>query len=199
MSDTATASISTSTDPAGHAGPVAGDALCRLCGYSLRGLARDAACPECHATERADRMQAASRRRRLLALLPLAGASGLLGVAAWLQPASGGVGTHEQLALPPCGWVLAMDLPCPTCGMTTAFAHAADGHLLASFFTQPLGFVLALATAVTAILSLLVLVTGAPLARPIFGLWGSRSGWWLAGIVVAAWGYKILSYKELLP
>src|SRR5690606_33691507 len=56
-----------------------------------------------------------------------AGCLGVLGLAPWLTPAAAGHGTHGQLGLPPCGWVLAMGRPCPSCGMTTAFAHAADG------------------------------------------------------------------------
>ena len=62
-----------------------------------------------------------------------------------------------------CGWITAMNLPCPTCGMTTAFAHAANGDMLASLGTQPLGFVLAIATAMSLLLGTYVAATGSRL------------------------------------
>ena len=77
-------------------------------------------------------------------------AAGPLVLAAWLEPAAAGLGTHEQLGLPACGWVAAAGIPCPSCGMTTAFAHAARGDLLGSFLVQPAGAILALAAAKSA-------------------------------------------------
>lgn len=71
----------------------------------------------------------------------------VLCIAAWLRPDSAGHGTHQQLGLFPCGWVMALNKPCPTCGMTTAFAHAADCRFGRSFLTQPMGMVLALGSA----------------------------------------------------
>ena len=93
-----------------------------------------------------------------------------------------------------------MDMPCPTCGMTTAFAHAAHGHLLKSFIAQPMGFVLALATAMTFLVCVHTAATGSRLPRVFLRLWGGsnrrvHSGWILAGMIVAAWLYKIASYK----
>jgi Na+/melibiose symporter-like transporter len=137
-------------------------------------------------------------RRRLYALPILAVSVGLLAVAAYLTPSGTGVGTHEQLGLPSCGWVIFMEVPCPTCGMTTAFSHAARGDLIASFAAQPLGCVLAVSTAVALLISLLVMVTGAPLARPLGALWGRRTGWWIAAAVLAAWIYKLLSFRGYL-
>src|SRR6185503_8103051 len=67
--------------------------------------------------------------RRLIAAVVMLGCGTVLGVAAWLTPSPTGIGTHQQLHMPQCGWIAIADLPCPTCGMTTAFAHAAHGHL----------------------------------------------------------------------
>ena len=64
-----------------------------------------------------------------------------------LTPNPHGHGTHTQLHLPSCPWPQTVGGPCPTCGMTTAFAFAADGRFLRSFLTQPCGFALALMTA----------------------------------------------------
>jgi hypothetical protein len=60
------------------------------------------------------------------------GSAAILGIGAWLTPASEGHGSHTQLGLPPCMWPIAFHRPCPTCGMTTAVAEAAHGTPVAS-------------------------------------------------------------------
>ena len=70
------------------------------------------------------------RGRRSTAALVVAFCAGVLLLAAWMEPSSRGLGTHLQLGLAPCGWVAYGGIPCPSCGMTTAFAHATDGNLL---------------------------------------------------------------------
>jgi hypothetical protein len=122
----------------------------------------------------------------------------VLGLAAWMTPSPTGIGTHSQLRLPPCGWIVMMDMPCPTCGMTTAFSHAAHGQIVASFLSQPMGCLLAIATAMTLWISLLVAVTGSPIARYFGRMCGARSAWIVAAMILVAWGYKILSYKGVL-
>ena len=82
--------------------------------------------------------------------------------------------------------------------MTTAFAHAADGHMLASLHAQPLGFLLALATAMALLVSVHVVVTGSRLGSVFARMWTWWSGWAIAGLVLAAWGYKIASYRGWL-
>ena len=54
----------------------------------------------------------------------------LLGVAAWLEPDARGRGTHRQLGLPPCTFVMLFDQPCPSCGMTTSWAHMVRGQFV---------------------------------------------------------------------
>src|ERR1051325_190260 len=77
---------------------------------------------------------------RLLAALVGVGCLGVLLVAAKLDPSPAGHGTHTQFGLPACGWAVVLGHPCPTCGMTTAFAWAVRGRLVASFLAQPMGF-----------------------------------------------------------
>lgn len=132
---------------------------------------------------------------RLIGLAVAVPALALLTLAAFLSPSSGGLGTHEQLGLPPCGWVAMMDIPCPTCGMTTAFAHAADGNLLASFRTQPMGAALALATAIACVTGFWVAATGAAVGPWLRRLWGPRTGWIVAAAIVVAWAYKIIAHR----
>jgi hypothetical protein len=133
--------------------------------------------------------------RRVIAGLVVLGGLAILSVAAWLTPSGSGVGTHEAMSLPKCGWVAIADFPCPTCGMTTAFAHAANGDFVASFLAQPVGFLLAIATAMATLVSLHIAVTGSRLERPFARLWGRHSGWILSALILAAWGFKIVSYK----
>lgn len=137
-------------------------------------------------------------RRRIAAAMVFAASAGLLGVAAWLTPEKGGMGTHLQLGLPPCGWITGLQIPCPTCGMTTAFAAAAEGNLLASLRAQPFGCLLALATAVTAVVAAQVLVTGSALGGHMVRLFGPRVGWTMLVLALLGWAYKIAAFKMSL-
>ncbi len=75
------------------------------------------------------------------------GAVGLLLMAARLKPNPLGYGTHTQIPYQgPCAMLVTTGYPCPTCGMTTAFAHTVRGQWLRAARVQPGGFVLALAT-----------------------------------------------------
>lgn len=147
----------------------------------------------------APRASDAPRTRRLIGGAVALPAAGILGIAAYLEPSPAGLGTHSQLVnLPPCGWIVTMDLPCPTCGMTTAFAHAAEGQLLAAFLTQPLGGVLAVVTAMVLLVGSYVALTGTPIAGLFGRLWSPGAAWAIGGFAAAAWIYKILSYKGIL-
>lgn len=69
-------------------------------------------------------------RVRIFVLLGGVGLLALLVTARWLTPDARGLGTHEQLGLPPCGFYLWYGLPCPSCGMTTSWAWLARGELV---------------------------------------------------------------------
>lgn len=66
----------------------------------------------------------------------------VLAVAAVLEPDPLGYGTHTQLGLPPCGFRSLTGMPCPGCGLTTAFAHAVRGDWPSALDANPLGVVL---------------------------------------------------------
>jgi len=138
--------------------------------------------------------------RRLIALIIGIGCAALLSIAAWLTPSTEGLGTHRQIiGLPPCGWIAAASIPCPTCGMTTAFAHAADGNLPASFTAQPMGAFLALASAVALLVCIYIAATGSNLGRALGRLWNRRVAWGLCAAFVAAWVVKIVAYRSSGP
>ncbi len=81
--------------------------------------------------------------RGLLLLFGL-GLFGLLGVAAWLKPDPYGLGlgTHEQLGLPPCGFREYFGIRCPSCGMTTSWSYLVRGQVLSALASNAGGTLL---------------------------------------------------------
>jgi hypothetical protein len=83
-------------------------------------------------------------RRARWGLVALAvGLAAPLVIATRLDPDPRGYGTHEQLGLPRCGFFAATGRPCPSCGMTTAFAWSVRGHWGRAWGANPAGSVLA--------------------------------------------------------
>ncbi|MFG0330264.1 MAG: DUF2752 domain-containing protein [Phycisphaerales bacterium] len=138
----------------------------------------------------------ASLGHRLLAGLLAIACAALLGLAAWLQPDPRGFGTHNQLRLAPCLWVERVGMPCPTCGMTTAFAHAADGSFLSAARAQPMGLVLAFMTAMTFWVALYVAATGSLIGALLLRLWRPSVLWTAGGLALASWLYKIWDFTR---
>lgn len=107
-----------------------------------------------------------------------------------LTPDRGGVGTHTQLGLPPCGFVEMTGGPCPSCGYTTTFTLAAHGHVWAAVVNQPFGFLVFLLTVLAVPLTAFSLLGGVSL----FSMterwpWKRLLALFVAGWLVA-WGYK---------
>lgn len=132
----------------------------------------------------------ADAKTRLLAGLGALLCLSVLLVGAWLNPDASGHGTHTQLGLAQCGWVIALGKPCPTCGMTTAVSHAAHGRLWASLVTQPFGLLVALGLAGGFWVGLYTAATGSHAGRVYGTLLRPRVLWTLAGLALAAWAYK---------
>lgn len=71
---------------------------------------------------------------------------GLLITAGLLTPSPTGYGTHQQLNLPPCSFVLMTGgKPCPSCGMTTSWSHLARLQVWKSLKANAGGALLAVA------------------------------------------------------
>jgi hypothetical protein len=79
---------------------------------------------------------------RLIWLGIVAGSIAVLAVALAIEPDVSGYGTHTQLGLPPCGFLLLTGSPCPGCGLTTAFAHGIRGQWSMAASANPLGLAL---------------------------------------------------------
>jgi hypothetical protein len=140
----------------------------------------------------------ASPAAKLITALVLAGAAAMLIVGASLTPSAEGVGTHEELGFPPCGFLATYQMPCATCGMTTAVSHAAHGHLLMAITTQPAGAAIAVLAMMAVILCTASLLGGFSLAPLGAAIWRPRVVLLAALFVLAAWVYKILLVRGAL-
>ncbi len=133
-------------------------------------------------------------QKRLIPMAVMLGCLALLASAARMDASPDGHGTHEQLGLPACSWPGLFDAPCPTCGMTTAFAHTADLNLAQAFITQPMGAILAVVTSVVFWFALHSVLTG---SRAL-GLLGNLATGRVAAIAIAllfgSWVYKIVTW-----
>ncbi|MCS6856740.1 MAG: DUF2752 domain-containing protein [Sandaracinaceae bacterium] len=74
---------------------------------------------------------------RLVWLLLFFGSGGVLLTASLLTPDPRGYGTHTQLGLPPCAFFVLTGFPCPSCGMTTGFAHLMRLNLAGAWRANP--------------------------------------------------------------
>ncbi len=101
-----------------------------------------------------------------------------LGVACRLEPNPLGMGTHQQLGLPPCTFRLLLGLRCPSCGMTTAWAHAVRGQMRSALRASVSGTALAMLCAAGAVCSLASAMTGRWVVEP------PGDAVWICGIVV---------------
>lgn len=141
------------------------------------------------------RVPLVGRWERLTHLCVAAACLLVLWVGRGVEPSEAGHGSHVQLGLPPCAWVVRFDRPCPTCGMTTAVAQAARGDFLTSVATQPAGAAFAVGAAGLFWMSLYVALTGSAVGR-LAGVVVLRPlGLWCAGALVGvSWAYKFLTW-----
>lgn len=112
----------------------------------------------------------------------------LLATARVLRPDPRGFGTHTQLGLLPCGFYWTTGYPCPSCGMTTAFAWVMRGRFDRAWGANPAGSVLAPACVVVMTWLAACAVKGRP-------CWGART---IDGpavvLVVATVGVSLLAW-----
>ena len=121
----------------------------------------------------------------------------VLSIAAWLSPDAHGHGTHTQLGLAPCMWAVALDKPCPTCGMTTSFTHAGEGSWFESAKTQPMGTFLVLMTTMVFWGSAVQAIGGARINSVIQPALKPRFFLVLGIMLLLAWFYKIATWHSI--
>ncbi len=125
-------------------------------------------------------------------------AAAMFSVGLYLTPSPSGMGSHQQLGLPPCGWLTTLGFPCPTCGCTTAVSNFAHGHILRSFLTQPFGFAVGLLAALLLPLTFMGMITGRWIGPSMFWLGWHWKTWVILTLVilVGGWIYKIIIYQH---
>jgi hypothetical protein len=130
----------------------------------------------------------------LLYAAAIGGFVAIIVLSALLHPVPGGVGTHTQLHLPPCGVMVLTGKPCPSCGMTTSFAWMVRGRVLKAFQVQPAGVAVFLSVLAWWIYLPVALLRRCPFAHLfemraflpnvvglivlILAVWGLRLGGW---------------------
>ena len=83
---------------------------------------------------------------RFLSAVCLVASIAVIVTAFRLDPDPRGFGTHEQLGIPPCGFLRDHGVPCISCGMTTAFAAMAHARPGLAIRSNPFGVLLFLLT-----------------------------------------------------
>ncbi len=122
-----------------------------------------------------------SEERVILGIVAAVGI-GLLAVAIYLQPDPRGYGTHEQLFLLPCGFYKVTRLPCPTCGMTTAYANMVRFRVGPALRAQPFGALLCVLSTLGGLAALFCLASGIPVVHRIEAM---RMRWPMTGLAIA--------------
>ena len=117
----------------------------------------------------------------------------LLAVAAALQPDSRGHGTHEQLGLPPCTFYVLFGRPCPSCGMTTAWAMLVRGRLAVAFRVNAGGALLGMLACVGAVWLLLSALVGRWLVRRPDSMTATWAAVVVLAVTLAQWGWRMMS------
>jgi hypothetical protein len=115
----------------------------------------------------------------------------VLAVAGRLRPSPLGHGTHTQLGLPPCSFRVATGLPCPSCGMTTAFAWTVRGRIDQAWAANPAGLVFCLSVVALVPWALGCAVSGRTwIVRSLddFLVWFVLTG---LGLALATWALRL--------
>ncbi|MEQ8456395.1 MAG: DUF2752 domain-containing protein [Sandaracinaceae bacterium] len=120
-----------------------------------------------------------------------AGPLAVLITAATLTPSIAGHGTHTQLGLPPCGFLVYTGYPCPGCGLTTSFSHMIRLEVFGAFHANPFGILLFLCTAAMVPVSLLGMVRKLPVVDTLDRLHAEKIAIALSLVSIAVWCVKV--------
>lgn len=115
--------------------------------------------------------------------------------ARFLEPSPAGVGTHQQLGLPPCPFLTMTTIPCPLCGLTTSISLAARGTVFAALLVQPFGLVIFLGSLVTTGIATTSIWWRIDLIKRVLSRRANQLFYTLTIIFILSWLYKIASMK----
>lgn len=111
--------------------------------------------------------------------------------AAMLTPSSEGHGTHTQLGLPPCGFLVFTGYPCPGCGLTTAFAHMVRFQIGGAWHANPFGIALFSSTVAFIPLAALGFVRGWPVVATLDRIHAEKIAIALSLMSLVAWVTRV--------
>jgi len=115
----------------------------------------------------------------------------VLGIALALTPDPTGHGTHTQLGLPPCGFIVFLGIPCPGCGLTTAFSHMVRMDIAGAFAANPFGILLFLVTVASLPVSFAGVVRALPVLETLERVQLDRILLVLAVVSVGTWVVRV--------
>lgn len=129
--------------------------------------------------------------RKLGGLALSIGASALLAAAFRLAPDPSGLGTHRALGLPPCSFLAATGIPCPSCGLTTSFAALAHGRLDLAAHANPVGILLFALTVLLVPGGLFLSARGVALRQVFYHRWFDRTALALVALWLGSWFVRL--------
>jgi len=113
----------------------------------------------------------------------------MLVIGACLNPRQSGMGTHQELGLPACGFLARTGWPCPSCGLTTSVSATMHGQFGLAFHAQPFGLLLTAVAAALAMAGTYQAATGrAALPSTRLALIAVMAG---IVLLLASWGLKV--------
>jgi len=108
-----------------------------------------------------------------------------------VTPAPEGMGTHLQLGLPPCGFLVVTGIPCPGCGLTTSFAHMIRGQFTGATYANPFGVMLFLVTFFTIPVAAVGFYRGSPVLDTLEKLHAEKWAILLSVTSILVWVVRV--------
>ena len=118
--------------------------------------------------------------------------STIIAISRFLEPSVRGIGTHEQLGLPPCPFFHLTGIPCPGCGLTTSFAHAARLNFYEALVAQPFGLLLFVILTLSIPFSIILLRYRINLSQLLIPRVKAIATYLLIVFCLISWIYKIV-------
>jgi len=114
-----------------------------------------------------------------------------------MTPSPTGVGTHQQFGLPACLMLTLTGIPCPSCGLTTSFSHAAHLEFSQAVQVQPFGLLVFFLAVASIPISILIMTRHKPFSDLLFSRSANRIMYWLLSLYIVSWIYKIILMNPL--
>ena len=134
-----------------------------------------------------------SRSERLTIGCLAATLAGLLVVGTWLSPSPSGMGTHQQMGLPPCTMLFLFGIRCMGCGMTTSWAYMLEGRIGESFQANSGGALLCLMALWATPIAAWIAYQGRPTKTGWFSQYAAIGLLIALGVALVEWIIRLLN------